>query len=489
MEKVIVKPGPKLSDYRAYSVLTNLVDNFKGISENLVPIIGDRTIWMINSTAQGGGVAEMLPSQMRIMREKGIKVEWLVIQTDNQHFFDLTKRIHNAIHGSGTGEFSEKDREVYQQVNEENAKQALEYINDNDLVIIHDPQPAGMVEMIKAQRNVQVVWRCHIGLEEKTDVTRGAWGFLQPWLDQFDHFVYSLPEYVPEFIAENYSIIPPAIDPLSHKNRTLHMHKCIGVLHHSGIINERDSIIYDHYDHRVKRVKPDGTLGDPNEFLPLDLIFRPVITQVSRWDRLKGWSELLEAFIRIKKGIGKYKADSIHHKRIEAARLVLAGPDPTFVKDDPEGKAVLDELIETYSSLDTSLQNDIGILLLPMEVAKENALIVNALQRSSSIIVQNSIQEGFGLTATEAMWKQIPILVSNAAGLKFQVQNEINGKVVGDGTDVDILTDTLDEMLSLPKIRERWGFNGRVRVLEKFTVLNQLVSWLDLYAKLSNGKA
>ena len=447
--------------------------------------IGDRTIWMINSTASGGGVAEMLPSQMRILRSLGVKIEWLVIEADDDHFFDLTKRIHNAIHGAGTGIFTEEERDVYEEVNRKNLPKALEYIQDGDLVVIHDPQPMPLAAMLRAHKDIKLVWRCHIGLEEHTEITQAVWDFLMPYLNAYDHYVFSLPTYVIDQIKDRTSIIPPAIDPLSHKNRTLWMAKCIGILQQSGITNHHQPLLYPNYKHQVRRVMPDGSFNSVNHHSDLDLIYRPNLLQISRWDRLKGFKELMDAFILMKeKNEAKDDQSAVTYKRIKFTRLVFGGPDPAFVSDDPEGLEVLNELIEQYKNVSPELQEDIAILLLPLDNPKENALIVNALQRSSSFVVQNSIQEGFGLTATEAMWKQRPVLVSGAAGLRYQVQHDVNGQINEDPTDIEQLAEVLENMLNRPKERDKWGFNARNRVIDKFTLFSQINNWLKLLTSL-----
>ena len=162
----------------------------------------------------------------------------------------------------------------------------------------------------------------------------------------------------------------------------------------------------------------------------------------------------------------------------------MGGPDPKFVSDDPEGMEVLNELIDQYKTVDSGLQEDIAILLLPLDNPKENALIVNAVQNSSSIIVQNSIQEGFGLTATEAMWKKKPVLVSGAAGLVRQVVDGETGKINHDPKDIPALAKTLEDMLNNPLDRDMWGFNAQVRVIENFTLFSQLLSWMSMLAKV-----
>lgn len=485
MKKINIKEGAKIEDYKAYGSLTNLVDEFLVATKQSVLDLKGCTIWMINSTATGGGVAEMLPSQMRIMRFLGIQIEWMVIEARDQSFFNLTKRIHNAIHGSGNGIFTDEDRAIFEQVNTQNADRAVAAIQDGDLVVIHDPQPMPLAAMIAKKRNVKMIWRCHIGLEEQNETTKGVWSFLSGYFESYDHFVFSLPSYVPEELKKKTTIIPPAIDPLSHKNRTLHLDKCISILLQSGIINGREPLLYGFYGHQARRVMPDGTFNTVNHDSNLDLIYRPTVTEISRWDRLKGFKELMDAFIMMKReNEASPDSSSVPYKRIKYTRLILGGPDPAFVSDDPEGEEVLNELIEQYRSIDPELQADIAILLLPLDNPKENALIVNALQRFSNIIVQNSIQEGFGLTATEAMWKQRAVLVSGAAGLRFQVQHDINGKINEDPTDIPSLANMLKTMLNSPKERDKWGFNGQIRVIENFTLFSQITSWLSLLAKV-----
>lgn len=485
MQLIDIKEGPKISDYQAYSSLRSRVDRYLEIVPEYAKKLKGRTIWMVNSTATGGGVAEMLPSQLRLMRAMGIRIEWLVIETADPKFFELTKRIHNAIHGSGKGVFSEADREPYERVNQKNLAAALERINDGDILVIHDPQPMPLAGMIRAHRNVKCVWRCHIGLDQSTPVTEAVWKFLEPYFSDYDRFVFSLEEYVLPSIRANTSLIPPAIDPLSHKNRTLQMHKALSILSQAGILAPNEARLYADYKHQARRVGPDGHFGKVNDPFPLEMIYRPIITEISRWDRLKGFKELMEAFVHLKrKNEARQDKESLEYKRIKMARLVLGGPDPLFVTDDPEGEEVLNELVDFFKELPGDIQKDIALLLLPLENPKQNALIVNALQRCSVIVVQNSIQEGFGLTATEAMWKQTPVLVSGAAGLKFQVSHGETGTINADPSDIPALSDALEYMLSHQKELDKWGFNAQSRVVERFTLFSQIESWLELFANL-----
>jgi len=486
MQKVTIKQGPKISDYQAYASLRDRVDFFLKESEGHLRALQGKRVWMINSTATGGGVAEMLPSQIRLLRELGLEVEWLVLESKNPRFFSLTKKLHNAIHGSGSEAFGQAERSVYENENRLNLASALQVIRDGDLVVIHDPQPMPLAAMLKAERELSFIWRCHIGLEEQNEASKAAWDFLAPYFSDYDAFVFSLEAYVPKELVGSAHIITPAIDPLSHKNRTLQMHKCIGILHQSGILNDRPPILYDFYQHRVRRVQPDGSYGPVDQPARLDLIYRPSITQISRWDRLKGFQELLSAFVYLKQNAASLIPGAVPRDiaRINICRLVLAGPDPAFIADDPEGQEVLAELTAAYQQAPETVQKDIALLLLPLHNAKENALIVNALQRSSSIIVQNSLQEGFGLTATEAMWKKVPVLVSGAAGLRRQVQPGVNGRINTSATDIPTLARSLAEMLTQPKERDKWSFNGQIRVIDHFTLFSQLQAWLKLWAEV-----
>lgn len=488
MQKIAISEGAKLKDYEAYGSLNHLVHQFLEQTKTSIQSLKGSTIWMINSTATGGGVAEMLPSQIRIMRSLGVNIEWLVIEASDNAFFKLTKRIHNAIHGSGDGIFTEADRAIFESVNAQNIDAALNFIKDGDLVVIHDPQPMPLAGMIAKKKNVKLVWRCHIGLEEHNTTTKGVWSFLSHYFEAYNHFVFSIPSYVPDMIKSKTSIITPAIDPLSHKNRILHTDKCLNILLQSGIISDREPLLHDVFKYQVRRIMPDGSFGEVNQNTPLDIIYRPTITEISRWDRLKGFKELMDAFITMKKNNqNSGDTSSENYQRINVSRLILGGPDPAFVADDPEGAEVLNELIEQYKKIDSDLQDDIAILLLPLDNPKENALIVNALQRFSNIVVQNSLQEGFGLTATEAMWKQRPVLVSGAAGLKFQVKDSITGRINEDPTDIPKLAAQLEDMLNKPKERENWGFNGQLRVIKNFTLFSQIESWLSLLSEVKLG--
>ncbi|RMG67503.1 MAG: glycosyltransferase [Bacteroidetes bacterium] len=484
IEHVPIKDTPRLEAYDQYPSLIMALHQFREESAMLAPKLKGRRIWMVNSTATGGGVAEMMPRMGSLMRQIGLDLRWVVINTQENAFFDLTKNLHNLIHGAGKPQFSEADRQVFEQVNRENADSFLPEIEDGDIVVIHDPQPMAMAGMLKAKRTIKTVWRCHIGLDQSNVHTQAAWDFLSPYLADYDRVIFTAPEYIPPQVSQKVSIITPAIDPLSHKNRTLYLHKLSGILIDSGLTTNEHPPIAPPFEHQVQRVRPGGSFGPATEPEPLGLMFRPIVTEISRWDRLKGWLPLMQGFAHLKQTASYREVSERHRRRLDLCRLVLAGPDPAFIADDPEGKAMLEELIEAYKAMPADLQKDIAILMIPMESRKENALIINALQRCSSVVVQNSIQEGFGLTVTEALWKGIPVLGSKACGIRQQLREGIDGHYIEKADDPVAIADALNYVLSQAVKREVWGFNAKRHTIDNFLVFTQIRKYMQLFVKL-----
>ena len=197
---------------------------------------------------------------------------------------------------------------------------------------------------------------------------------------------------------------------------------------------------------------------------------------------MKGFKPLLDGFIRLKERAAAADAGSRHRRRLELVRLVLAGPDPAAVADDPEAQEVLQELTAAYVALPPALQSDIALISLPMNVRKENELIVNALQRCSSVVVQNSLQEGFGLTVTEAMWKRAPVLGSRACGIRQQIRDGVDGRLIQDPEDPEEIATTLDAVLEDVAGRIQLGQNAQRRVSDEFLVFTQVRNWLATLA-------
>jgi trehalose synthase len=473
-----------LADYEHYAHLAPAVSALREDARRILARNGGLRLWMVNSTATGGGVAEMLPKQIAILRELGVDARWAVIETDEPGFFSVTKQLHNMIHGAGSAELSAEGREVYLAVNRENADALAQVVGPDDVVVIHDPQPAAAGMMLREKIGCRTVWRCHIGLDSSNEQTRAAWEFLEPFVTTYDRTVFSAAEYAPSFARGHAVIIQPAIDPLSHKNRELTPHKLTGILCNAALAREHAPVLTPPFPHLARRLAGDGrwTRADgPDE---IGLLFRPIITQVSRWDRLKGWGPLLDGFVRLKKGQHDLDATALLRRQLQIVRLVLAGPDPSGVTDDPEGAEVLEELSAKYAALDPSMRRDVAIIALPMESRKENSLMVNALQRCSSIVVQNSVQEGFGLTVSEALWKRTAVVGSRACGIRLQIRDGIEGRLIPDAEDPREIARVLREALADPAQRIAWSSAGARRVYDEFLVFTNLRRWLHLLGDL-----
>ena len=487
MKLVEVKKTLSLDDYASFAHLARAVEDLRAEARTLVPRLQGRRVLMVNSTAQGGGVAEMLPTQVQLLRELGLEVNWAVIESDRPEFFKLTKHIHNLIHGEGTPRLDAEARALYDAVSRENADRLRELLRPNDILVVHDPQPLGAGCLLRRELPIKAIWRCHIGLDEHNEATRAAWQFLRPHAEVYDHAVFSAPEYIPDFLAGRATVIHPAIDPLSHKNRVLHPHKLVGILCNAGLARTHAPVLTAPFPTPARRLQADGRFGPATEPDEIGLLYRPIVTQVSRWDRLKGFVPLMEGFLRFKecRPSAANHRQMRHTRRREIVRLVLAGPDPDSIQDDPEGVEVLEELCARYRELPPECQRDIVILSLPMDSRKLNALIVNALQRSSVVVVQNSLREGFGLTVTEAMWKGVPVLASSACGLRQQVRDGVDGRMVSDPTNPDEIAAVLDDMMQQPPALERWGRNAQLRVYNEFLVFAQLSRWLRLWTRVT----
>jgi trehalose synthase len=474
-----------LDHFASIAHLADSVRELRAEASMLIPKLKGRTLWMINSTAQGGGVAEMLPMMVSLLEELGLPTRWVVIGTDKQEYFALTKRLHNLIHGHGEPQLDGADRELYEAVNRENAEDLKKHLKPEDILVVHDPQPAALGAMLKEELDMLTIWRCHIGLDDRLPATRAAWIFLKPYAATYNHAVFSAPEYIPDYLAGYSTIIHPALDPCSHKNRELSPHKLVGILCNSSLKVEREPVLTPPFSKPAMRLRGDGSWVQATALGGIGLLYRTTVTQISRWDRLKGYRPLMEGFLKLKMRLNDLdrKWDPRHRRRIGIARLVLGGPDPAFIQDDPEGKEVLQELIDFYCRLTPEYQNDIALLTLPMDSRKENALMVNALQRCSTIIVQNSTREGFGLTATEAMWKRVPILGTYACGLRQQIRHGIDGMLTRDPNNPDEIADNLNALLEAPVERDLLARTAQRRVHQEFLIFAQLRHWLRLLAE------
>jgi len=482
-ETIVIPPGLTLSDYAEHAHLAPAVYELEREAGRLVESLEGRTVWMLSSTAKGGGVAEMIPRQVALLNELGVTTKWGVFGSDRPEFFELTKRLHNLIHGEGEPVLGAADQELFESVSREVAAEIEPCLSPNDVLLVHDPQPAGVGALLRRKLDVVAIWRCHIGLDQVVPATRAAWSFLEPYVSSYDYAVFTAPEYVPSFLSGNVALITPAIDPLTDKNRLLPAHSLTGVLCNSGLMLEHNPVLRPRFPERPARLQADGSFGPPTEPDEIGLLFRPIVTQISRWDRLKGWKPLLDGFAKLKRERSRLTGlTAEQRRRLDLVRLVLAGPEPASVADDPEAKGVLDELCGAYRQLEPDVQKDIVLLSLPMGSTRENALMVNALQTCSSIVVQNSLREGFGLTVTEPMWKRVPVLGSPACGIRIQIRDGIDGRLHHDASEPDAIASALLFMLGNPEKRAAWGRAGQRRVYDEFLIFSQLRRWIRVLA-------
>ncbi len=467
-----------LDDYAADVSLATLTSELRKEAQLVQPKLAGRVVWMLSSTETGGGVAEMMPRLVALLNELGIEVRWVVMRADPA-FFALTKRLHNLVHGSGTADLTPADREHYEAVSQRCAAALGRMLSPDDFLVTHDPQPLGIGGILRRRLGVRAIWRCHIGHGEDSPQARGAWTFLRPYAESYDRVIFSAPEYIRDFLAGRAVVMLPSIDPADHKNRDLAPTKLVGVLASAGLLVPSHPVLTSPFPAPARRLRSDGVFAAAGDDAEIGLLFRPTVAQISRWDRLKGFEPLIEGFCALKQRIARVK-DPRHRRRLELVRLILAGPEPNGVQDDPEARGVFDELTARYRRLPKPLADDIALIVLPMASRKHNALMVNCLQRCASVVVQNSLREGFSLTVTEALWKGVPVLGTRSTGIHLQVRDGLDGRLIADPCDPKEVGETLDGMLAASKHRQAWGRNGRMRVYRNFLIFRQLRDWLRL---------
>ena len=426
-----------------------------------------RSTWNVNSTAVGGGVAEMLPSLLGYARGLGLDARWLVIE-GTAEFFEITKRLHHALHGSaGDGSpLDEAQRAVYELVLRENAREMLQLVRPGDVVILHDPQTAGLAPHLRGI-GAHLIWRCHIGQDEvNTEVERG-WAFLAPYLAQVGVHIFSRAAYVPAASRHAFvAIVAPSIDPFSPKNRTLEPATSIAILEAAGLIaGETRAVDVPHapVTWRVERRADVIREGNPP---PADT---PLIVQVSRWDPLKDPVGVMQGYAALVNG---HAPGGTH--------LVLAGPEVTAVTDDPESATVLESVIEAWRALPEGARRRIHLAMLPTADLVENALIVNALQQHAAVVVQKSLHEGFGLTVTEAMWKARPMVASAVGGIQDQIEHGVHGLLVGDPTNIDAFSEALNRVIEDRPLASTLGAAARERVRADYLAIRHLTQYAQL---------
>jgi trehalose synthase len=429
-----------------------------------------RVFWNVNSTARGGGVAEMLHSLLAYVRGADIDARWLVIGGSDD-FFRITKRLHHALHGSpGDGSpLGDEERAVYESVLQQNAEEMAGLVSPGDFVLLHDPQTAGLAPSL-SNAGANVIWRCHIGEEQPDPEVERGWDFLEPYLDAVQAMIFSRLQYVPDCCDHGKSvIIQPSIDAFSAKNQDLDEPTVRAILVHSGLVEGpmgEGSPIFHREDGSPARVDRHADVLRLGRAPTWDT---PLVVQVSRWDPLKDPVGLLQAFAHCVDGSGP-----------AGAELILAGPNVRAIPDDPESAATFDEVEAAWRRLSHGDRNRIHLACLPMADVEENAAIVNALQRHAAVVVQKSVREGFGLTVTEAMWKSRPIVASAVGGIQDQIENGVHGLLIADPNDLEACGRALRRMLDDPEAAQRMGRAAHERVKENYLGLRHLTQYAEL---------
>lgn len=436
-------------------------------------LLADRVVWNVNATAYGGGVAEMLQALLAYGRGAGVDTRWLVLDGDPA-FFAITKRVHNALHGSldsGSG-FNASEHEHYERVLQDNLSTLKSLVRPGDIVLLHDPQTAGLVEGMH-EIGAHVIWRSHIGRDEPNANTDLGWDFLRGYLQNADAFVFSRQRYVPDWLApDRVRVIAPSIDPFSVKNRELDDVEVSLVLRRAGLIaggNGIETVAFTRRDGTAGVVRQHTDLLSGSEPPPAEA---PLVVQVSRWDRLKDMTGVLSAF-------AEHVAPAMRD-----AHLMLVGPDVSAVRDDPEGAEVLAACRAAWARLPDPVRNRCHVVCIPMDDIDENAIIVNALQRHATVVVQKSLVEGFGLTVTEAMWKSRPVLATAVGGIQDQIVDGTDGLLLPDPRDLDGLAQRLEMLLDDRLMGERLGRSGHERVRDEYLGDRHLIQYVDLFGDL-----
>lgn len=425
-----------------------------------------RTLWHINSASQGGGVAEMLQSVLCYLLGAGIETRWAVIEGDAS-FFEVTKRIHHRLHGQpgDRGPLGRAEMRCYEQVLAAERDWVKGNVRKGDAVVLHDPQVLGLAPVIQ-RLGAQVIWACHIGADRPNRLTRQAWNLLLPYAQAAARCVFSRPQYAWEGLeAGRLAVIPPCLDAFSAKNQPLGRGEVQAILEAARVVpraREADPRFV-RQDGSSGRVSTRARMVEEEQLPP----GAATVVQVSRWDPLKDHAGLMTGFTqRVPLGL--------------AAHLVLAGPDPESVADDPEGQATYGELEEAWRRLPRRRRERVHLACLPMVDLEENAAIVNALQRRASLVVQKSLAEGFGLTVAEAMWKSKPVVGSGVGGIQDQIQDGATGLLLSEPRNLGQLGSALVSLLEDPHRAQLIGKRAHRRVGREYLAPTYLTRYLNL---------
>ena len=417
-------------------------------------VLGERTVWNVSAT-DTGGVGELLHAILPYAAGARVRVGWFTLNGDAD-FFALSTRLGHALHGRarhGDG-IGPDERGAYERCLAANLAEVADQLSPGDVVVLHDPATAGLAPELR-RHGVHVVWRCHVGADVPGEISERAWAFVEPYLDQAERVVLTRAVYRPGFLTpDGVRVISPSIDPLAPKNRELDRQEVEDLLRSRGI----------HPD--------DGRAGGAEDVMlaggPVPATAR-VILQLSRWDRLKDMNGLLVAF------------DEAFEELPGDVHLLLAGAEVD--ERDAEGAEVLSDCLEMWRGLGEEVRSRTHLACLPT-TRPDDALLVNAVQRRATVVVQKSLAEGFGLSVAEALWKGRPVVATAVGGIQDQITHEENGLLVPDPTDLDGLMRHVARLLAEPAFAEQLGAEAHDRVRREGLSDRHLLDWGDLLADL-----
>jgi trehalose synthase len=432
-------------------------------------VLAGRVVWSISSTAIGGGVAEMLRTLLPYTRAGGVDARWLIVR-GSADFFRVTKRIHNFLHGhlGDSGPLGNAERSAYERVIEDIGCELRDVIRPGDVVILHDPQTLGLVVELK-RLGAAVIWRCHIGTNEPGGLPGAAWDFLWPYVQEPDVVVFSRRGSVPwRLPRQSVRLIAPSIDPGSVKNVDMPMELAAGILEYTGLVDGRGELseapAFHRDDGSGQRVRHrcDVLRTGPAPRLGLDQL----VVHACRWDRIKDPIGVMRGFVE-------------HTLPNVQAHLILAGSTVHAINDDPEEPETLDEVQVAWRALAHQQRARVTVACLPMHDVNENAAIVNALQRHADVVVKKSLEEGFGLGVTEALWKRRAVVASDVGGHRDQIQHQHTGLLV-DPADLCSFGTAIAELLADPGRASAFGDAGHDVVRQLYLHSRQLAEWDEL---------
>lgn len=371
--------------------------------------LAGKHVVFISSTYQGGGVAEMLNSLIVLLNEIGVNVGWRILHGAGD-FFSITKKFHNALQGEKIN-LSKRKKNIYYETNKRFA--LITHIN-HDLVIVHDPQPLPLIEFYK--KTQPWIFRCHIDLTQP-DPT--VWNYLKGFIEKYDRIIISKDEYIRD-LKIPHTIVYPAIDPFTIKNRALS-------------------------DATISKILRENQINTD----------KPIMAQISRFDKWKDPQGVIKIFEQVRKKIN--------------CSLLLLG---SLATDDPEGSFIYEKVLK--QSQKSKFARDIKVLL------NQSDILVNCVQRKASVIIQKSLKEGFGLVVAEALFKGTPVVASNVGGIPFQITNDFNGFLL-DPKDLAGFAEKISLLLNDSALRAKFGANGTAHIKNNFLITRLLGDYLNIF--------